>query len=167
MQDARIYTRPEEPVPVYVSGFAPQAAELAGRVGDGYRLAMPDADLVRAFRAAGGGHKPVQAGMKVNWDADRDVAAEVAHRPVGHLRAAVKAPRRHAAKRLRRRPTAAGIAWRGRRDHRVQARPDRHAAKVEAYADAGVDEAYVQQIGPDMAVFFAAWEKDVLPRFHT
>ena len=44
MQD--IYTRPEEPVPIYVSGFAPQAAELAGRVGDGYRLAMPDADLV-------------------------------------------------------------------------------------------------------------------------
>jgi hypothetical protein len=45
--------------------------------------------------------------------------------------------------------------------------PDRHAAKVEADADAGVDEAYVQQIGPDMAVFFAAGEKDVLPRFHT
>ena len=89
MQDARIYTRPEEPVPVYVSGFAPQAAELAGRVGDGYRLAMPDADLVRAFRAAGAGHLPVQAGMEVDWDADRDVAAEVAHRPVGHLRAAV------------------------------------------------------------------------------
>ena len=64
-----------------MSGFAPQAAELAGRVGDGYRLAMPDADLVHAFRAAGGGHKPVQARMKVNWDADRDVAAEVAHRP--------------------------------------------------------------------------------------
>jgi alkanesulfonate monooxygenase SsuD/methylene tetrahydromethanopterin reductase-like flavin-dependent oxidoreductase (luciferase family) len=87
VQDARIYTRPEEPVPIYVSGFAPQAAQLAGRVGDGYRLAMPDADLVRAFRAAG--HLRVQAGMKVNWDADRDVAAEVAHRPVGHLRAAV------------------------------------------------------------------------------
>ena len=49
----------------------------------------------------------------------------------------------------------------------MRSHPDRHAAKVEAYADAGVDEAYVQQIGPDMAVFFAAWEKDVLPRFHT
>ena len=45
----------------------------------------------------------------------------------------------------------------------MRARRRRHAAKVEAYADAGVDEAYVQQIGPDMAVFFAAWEKDVLP----
>jgi hypothetical protein len=43
--------------------------------------------------------------------------------------------------------------------------PDRHAARVEAYADAGVDEAYVQQIGLDVAVFVAAREKDVLPRF--
>ena len=62
VQDARIYTRPEEPVPIYVSGFAPQAAELAGPVGDGYCLAMPDAAVVRAFRAAGGGHKPVRRG---------------------------------------------------------------------------------------------------------
>jgi G6PDH family F420-dependent oxidoreductase len=77
---ARIYTRPQEPVSIMCRGSrAPQAAELAGRVGDGYRLAMPDADLVRA---AGGGHKPVQAETKVNWDADRDVAAGVAHRPV-------------------------------------------------------------------------------------
>ena len=42
-----------------------------------------------------------------------------------------------------------------------RAGPDRHAARVEAYADAGVDEADVQQIGPDMAVFVAAREKDV------
>ena len=111
MQDARIYTRPEEPVPIYVSGFAPQAAELAGRVGDGYCLAMPDAAVVRAFRAAGGGHKPVQAGMKVNWDADRDVAVEVAHRPVPAQRATVRPtrPDATAAKRLRRRHDA-GIA---------------------------------------------------------
>src|SRR3954452_8509680 len=67
VQEARIYTLPDQPVPIYVSGFRPQAAELAGRIGDGYCLAMPDADLVAAFRKAGGGDKPVQAGMKVNW----------------------------------------------------------------------------------------------------
>jgi hypothetical protein len=71
--DAPACTRPRKPVPVYVSGFAPQAAELAGLVGDGYRLALPDAGLVRAFRAAGAGHKPVPARMQVNWNADRDV----------------------------------------------------------------------------------------------
>ena len=99
VQDARIYTRPEEPVRLCVSGLAPQAAQLAGWVGDGYCLAMPDADLVRAFGAAGARHKPVQAGMEVNWDADRDVAAEAAHRPVGHLRAAVGDQRQASAAR--------------------------------------------------------------------
>ena len=94
------------------------AGRRAGRPGRRrLRLAMPDADLVRAFRAAGGGHKPVQAGMKVNWDADRDVAAEVAHRPVGHLRAAVS-DQRQASNCPANSPL---IAWRGRRNHRVQA----------------------------------------------
>ena len=68
MQEARIYTCPQEPVPIYVSGFGTQAAELAGRIGDGFCTTMPDADLVKAFREGGGGDKPVQAGTKVSWD---------------------------------------------------------------------------------------------------
>jgi hypothetical protein len=35
------------------------AAELAARIGGGYCLAMPDAELVQPFRGAGGGSKPV------------------------------------------------------------------------------------------------------------
>ena len=31
VQDARIYTLPEQPVPIYVSGFGPQAIELAAK----------------------------------------------------------------------------------------------------------------------------------------
>ena len=31
VQEARIYTLPEQPVPIYVSAFGPQAAELAAR----------------------------------------------------------------------------------------------------------------------------------------
>ena len=48
--------------------------------------------------------------MKVNWDDDRDVAVETAHRPVGQ-RATVRPtrPDATAAKRLRRRHDA-GIA---------------------------------------------------------
>jgi hypothetical protein len=52
VQDAQIYTCPEQTLPIYVSGFGPQAAEFAGRLGDGYCTAMPDADLVKAFRKA-------------------------------------------------------------------------------------------------------------------
>src|SRR6195952_5770228 len=84
VQEARIYTRPDQPVPIYVSGFGPQAAELAGRIGDGYALAMPDADLVKKFRSSGGGDKPVQAGTKVTWDRDADTALDIAHRLWGN-----------------------------------------------------------------------------------
>jgi hypothetical protein len=41
--------------------------------------------------------------------------------------------------------------------------PAKHTAQVRKYVDAGVDEVYVQQIGPDMDGFFATWERDVLP----
>jgi G6PDH family F420-dependent oxidoreductase len=80
VQEARIYTCPDKPVPIYVSGFGPQATELAGRIGDGDSTAMPDAELVKAFRDSGGGDKPAQAGTKVNWDRDADAALDLVHR---------------------------------------------------------------------------------------
>ena len=40
---------------------------------------------------------------------------------------------------------------------------DAHVAQLRQYVDAGVDEVYVQQIGPDFDGFFTAYEKDVLP----
>ncbi len=41
---------------------------------------------------------------------------------------------------------------------------DKHAAQVRKYLEAGIDEVYVQQIGPDMDGFFGTWESDVLPQ---
>ncbi|MDT7580648.1 MAG: hypothetical protein QOK35_1912, partial [Pseudonocardiales bacterium] len=80
VQEARIYTLPDQPIPIYVSGFGPQSAELAARIGDGYCLVTPDAELVKTFRSSGGGDKPVQAGTKVSWDRDADAALDAAHR---------------------------------------------------------------------------------------
>jgi hypothetical protein len=36
---------------------------------------------------------------------------------------------------------------------------------LQQYADAGVDELFVQQIGPAQDAFFTTWARDVLPRF--
>jgi rhodanese-related sulfurtransferase len=41
--------------------------------------------------------------------------------------------------------------------------PSRHLAQVREFAEAGFDEVYVQQIGPDQDGFFDAWKSDVLP----
>jgi G6PDH family F420-dependent oxidoreductase len=164
VQEARIYTRTEQPVPIYVSGFGPQGAQLAGRIGDGYCLAMPDADLVKAFRDSGGGDKPVQAGTKVSWDRDADKGLKEAHRLwaneglPGQLAQTLPRPKDFA--------EASTLVPADAVAEAVTCGPDsdRHAAQVRKYLDAGIDEVYVQQIGPDMDGFFTAWEKEVLPQ---
>ncbi len=42
VENARLYTLPDEPPPVLVSGFGPKSIELAARVGDGYCATMPE-----------------------------------------------------------------------------------------------------------------------------
>lgn len=166
VQEARIYTRPANPVPIYVSGFGEQSAKLAGRIGDGFCTTLPDADLIRTFRDNGGGDKPVQAGTKVSWDRDAEQALQVAHR----LWASEQLPGRLA--QTLPTPTdisdaAALVDPQKVADH-VTCGPDpeRHAAQLRAYLDAGADEVYVQQIGPDLDGFFASWQRDVLPALH-
>ncbi len=79
VENARLYTLPEEPVPIDVSAFGPQAAEVAARIGDGMITMMPDTALVERFRRGGGGIKPVQGGLKVCWGTDRQEALHTAH----------------------------------------------------------------------------------------
>jgi G6PDH family F420-dependent oxidoreductase len=164
VQEARIYTLPEQPVPIYVSGFGPQSAELAGRIGDGYCIAMPDADLVKTFRGAGGGSKPVQAGTKVSWDRDPDAGLNAAHKLwaneglAGQLAQILPRPKDF--------EDASSLVPREALSESIACGPDteKHAAQIRRYVDADIDEVYVQQIGPDMDGFFAAWEDDVLPQ---
>jgi G6PDH family F420-dependent oxidoreductase len=164
VQEARIYTRPDQPVPIYVSGFGPQGAELAGRIGDGYALAMPDAELVKTFRSSGGGDKPVQAGTKVTWDRDPDTALDIAHRLWGN-----EGLPGQSAQILPRPKDFAALQALVPKDDISESiacgpNPDKHAAQVRSYLDADIDEVYVQQIGPDVDGFFASWHRDVLPQ---
>ena len=53
-EGAYLHTRPQRRPPIYVSAFAPQAARVAGRLGDGlWSLANPDKapELIDAYRA--------------------------------------------------------------------------------------------------------------------
>jgi G6PDH family F420-dependent oxidoreductase len=163
VQEARIYTLPEQQVPIYVSAFGRQAAELAGQIGDGLCTTMPDAEIIRTFRDSGGGSKPVQAGTKVNWGRDADAAVEEAHRLwaneglPGQLAQILPRPQDF--------EDAMSLVPKETVAQAFSCGPDvdRHVAQLEEYVDAGADEVYVQQIGPDFDGFFTAYEKDVLP----
>jgi G6PDH family F420-dependent oxidoreductase len=164
VRHARIYTLPEQPPPILVSGFGPKSVDLAARVGDGYVTTAPDADSIARFRDGGGEGKLVQAGAKVCYAADEAEARRTAHRLwpndglPGELAQVLPTPEHF--------EQAAELVTEEMIAENVPCGPDleRHFESLQEYADAGVDELYVQQIGGGRG-FFEAYAREVLPRF--
>ena len=152
-----------------MSGFGPRAAQLAGRVGDGYVTTTPDAELIETFRKAGGADKPVQAGYKVCWGTDDEKCIEIAHRTwaneglPGELAQTLPSPRHfEQASTL----VTADSTW-----DAIAYGDDvgRHIEAFRPYAEAGVDAVHVSQIGgahdaTNIEGFFAFYASKVLPR---
>lgn len=163
VENAELFTRPEQPVPIYISAFGPAAARLAGEIGDGFCCTSPSGELVRMFRDAGGGDKPAQAGMKVCWADTEEKGVATAHRlwrTVGlpGIAQTLPAPRDfEAVSELVTEEMVASAVTCGRD-------PRRHLDMVGEYVDAGFNEIYVQQIGPDQEAFFGGWASEVLPQ---
>ncbi|GAA4983276.1 TIGR03557 family F420-dependent LLM class oxidoreductase [Kitasatospora paranensis] len=166
VDNARLYTAPAGPLPIYVSGFGPKAAEVAGQLGDGFVTMSPDADLVAAYRDAGGTGKTVVGGVKVCWSSNRDKAVDTAHRlwPTellpGELAQILPTPTHfEQASELVTREMVADAVTCGDDE-------DEHIDTVRAYQRAGFDEVYIGQIGPDQEIFFDAYRELVLPALH-
>ncbi|HEX5782214.1 MAG TPA: hypothetical protein VFX80_09835 [Solirubrobacteraceae bacterium] len=139
---------------------------MAARVADGYISTMPDADLLRRFREGGGTGKPAQAGTKVCWGPDEANCRAEAHRLwaneglPGELAQVLPMPAHF--------EQASSLVTEEMIGESVPCGPDieRHVAALKAYADAGFDELYVQQIGGRHEAFFETFAREVLPRFH-
>ncbi len=164
VENARIYTLPDEPPPIYVSGFGPKAIDLAARIGDGFCMVTPDADAVQRFRSGGGGDKTVQAGAKVCWGSDEAACRATAHRLwpneslPGELAMILPTPAHF--------EQASTLVTEDMVAENVPCGPDldRHVEHLRQYADAGIDEVYVHQIGSDHEAFFDAYRESVLPK---
>jgi G6PDH family F420-dependent oxidoreductase len=169
VENARIYTRTDEPPPVYVSGFGPKAAELAGRIGDGYVTTQPDKEMLQRFRDSGGAGKPTQAGYKVCWATDESTAVDTAHRLwstsglPGELSQVLPSPRHF--------EQASALVTKEMTRQAMACGPDveQHVQAFQPFADAGFDEVYISQIGGAQPAsstqrFFAAYAEQILPR---
>ena len=162
VENARIYDLPDEPPPLLVSGFGPKAVRLAARIGDGFVTTSPDKDSIELYRSEGG-KGPVHAGTKVCFMADEDEARATAHRLwpnealPGELAQILPTPSHF--------EQACQLVTPEMLVTPVGPDLDAHAASLQEYADAGVDELYVQQIGPQQDAFFTTWAEDILPRF--
>jgi len=164
MSRARLYDLPAEPPPILVSGFGPKSTRVAAKVGEGYCTVMPDRELIALYRAAGGSG-PVQAGTKVCFDAIEAEARRTAHRlwPIerlpGELAQVLPTPAHfEQASELVTEEMVAEV---------IPCGPDveRHVSALQRFAAVGVDELYVQQVGPNQDGFFDTWAPAILPRF--
>ena len=165
VQHARIYTLPDAPPPIPISGFGPKAVDLAGRIGDGYVTTMPDAELIERYRSNGGGDTVVQAGMKVCWGPDEAEARKTVRRLwpneglPGELAQVLPTPEHF--------EQATELVTEEMVGEAVPCGPnlDRHAEAIQEFADAGVDELYLHQIGGPDDDFFGEYAKEILSRF--
>jgi G6PDH family F420-dependent oxidoreductase len=169
VENARIYTRPDTPPPIYVSGFGPRSATLAGRIGDGFITTQPDQESIDAFRRGGGEGKPMQAGYKVCWGTDDEKCVETAHRLwasqglPGELSQTLPSPKHfeQASSLVTLESTRDAIAY----GNDVQ----RHLDAFRPYAEAGFDAVHISQIGaryPETGAqgFFEFYGSQVLPK---
>jgi G6PDH family F420-dependent oxidoreductase len=169
VENARIYTMPDTTPDIYVSGFGPKSAELAGRIGDGYITTTPDTDLINTFHGSAGHAKPVHAGYKVCWGTDDEKCVEIAHRTwansglPGELAQILPSPRHfeQASELVTKESTRSSIAY----GNDI----DRHVEAFRPYAEADIDAVHIAQIGgrfdeTSTRGFFDFYRERVLPR---
>jgi len=158
---ARIYTLPDQPPPIYVSGFGPKATELAARIGDGYINTAPDEELLGLFKERSGG-KPAQAGVKVAFAPTEEEGVGHAHRLwanaglPGELAQVLPSPQHF--------EQASQLVSKEMTADSVVCGPDleRHVDVFAPYDDAGYDEVYVANMGPHYAEMIKAYGEKVL-----
>ena len=163
VEQARIYTLPDEPPLLFVAADAENAAKLAGEKADGLIGVAPDAELVGVFAGAGGKRKPRYGQVTVCYAGREAEARKIAHEwwPTsglkGNLSWEIKTP------------TLFGQAVKSVEEDDVAESiicgpdPKRHLDAINKFVDAGYDHVYVHQVGPDQEGFFRFYTERILP----
>lgn len=162
--DAKLYTLPEAPPPIYLAAGGPKAVESAARVGDGMIAVAPDRELTRAFEEVGGAGKPTLGQLTVCWAEDERAALATAMQwwpnaaMKGELGQELPLPRHF--------EQAAELVTEDELAKAVVCGPDpgRHEEAVRRFAEAGYDRVFIHQVGPDQEGGLRFYAEEVLPR---
>jgi G6PDH family F420-dependent oxidoreductase len=162
VEQARLYTLPEEPPPIVIAADKPEAAKLAATAGDGLVGTSPDGEVLAEFEQAGGGGKPRYGQVTVCWAADEASARKTALEwwpnaaLQGELSQELALPRHF--------EQAAALVSEEDVAETVVCGPDpeAHRAAIQEYADAGYDHVYVHQVGPDQEGFLDFYASEIL-----
>lgn len=165
--DARLYTRPTSPVPLYAAALTPETAEWAAGWADGLITAAPDADtaaeLMEAFRRGGGAGHPVLIQLTVSYANSEEQAIAAAHdqwrqlnleppelgnlpSPAAFDAATAEIPPERTAQGLLTSPD-----------------PGDHVRLLRSFAETGVDAVYVHNVSLEEDGFIDLYREHVLP----
>ena len=174
-ENATIYDRPAEPVPIYIAASGPTAARLAGRVGDGFictsgkppelytETLLPNVEsgLKTAGRAPDSIESAIE--MKVSFDSD----AERAMQDTRHWAALALSPQEKTGvedpveiERL----AAALPVERAASRWIVSSDTDEHVDKIAPYVELGFTHLVFHAPCPDQERFLRAYGEQVLPK---
>jgi coenzyme F420-dependent glucose-6-phosphate dehydrogenase len=165
VENAQIFTLPEQLPPIYVAAAGQASAELAGEIGDGLISTAPTKEVVESFEKSGGSGKPKYAQVTVCWAEDEASAIKTALQwwPLGGVPGELNSEL----------PTqahfeaAAALVTEEQITQEVVCGPDprKHLDMIRKYADAGFDHIYLHQVGPDQMGFLEFAQKQILPEF--
>jgi G6PDH family F420-dependent oxidoreductase len=165
VENARIYTLPGTPPPVYVSAFGPKAMDVAARCGDGLVSTKPDADLLKKYDELGG-TGPKLGQIKVCWAPNDDDARKLAFEKwptsglSGELSQELPTPKHfeQAVSPLHEDDVVSSFS--------LGPNPEPYLKSLREYSDAGYDVVFVTQIGPDQHGFLDFFEREIAPAFN-
>jgi G6PDH family F420-dependent oxidoreductase len=162
VENARLYTLPENQPHILVGAGGKRMAKVAGRIADGLIGTSPDATVTDGYAAAGGSG-PRIGQVTVCWGRSRAAARRVAHEwwPTVsiHGDATQELPRPRHFEQLARGVTEQQVA------DAIPCGPDPGPIleHIEAYLEAGYDHVYLHQVGPDQQGFIEFAAAELLP----
>ena len=163
VSDARIYTLPAQPPPIYMAASGPRSASLAGEIADGFISTSPGDKLTQTFKENGGEGKPCFGSIKVCWASSLENAKEVMRQawPVsalsGRLHTDLPTPKHFEdAVELMGKPELP-------EDAIVGPDPEPYLKAIQALQDDGYDHIYIHQVGQDQEGFLQFFQQELFP----
>lgn len=174
-RQARLYTLPAQPVPLYVSAMVPESATFAGEQGDGlltvggeqpehYQRMM--ANFERGARQAGKDPAAMPRLVELTVGYMEDTQAELAEYKRYWAGASVPAmySQRLYTPALSQKNGAVVGADVVKGKGLFSAQPDEHLAFLRRYGEMGFTHLYLHYAGPDQKGFLKWYGREVLPR---
>jgi G6PDH family F420-dependent oxidoreductase len=172
LETARLYTRPEQPVPIYVATAGPVNAKRTGKYADGIitvgaadeKIGMLWDKFREGAREAGkdASHMKTQLQIHISWAPTQEEANENAlvEWPNGGMpfpKQDIKNPEDFA--------NIAKLVELGDFANRmlISADLEAHVAQIQRFIDMGFDEIYLHNVGRDQAAFIKTFGERVLP----